>query len=166
MKFIIHVFILVPFRSLVRSILWKKNSKSEETSLKLENLRQWVKAGFDAKDSRISGNPKRHVWIKKTLHWVLMPKATVLTKFWVLKNLERKEKVNKKVEKFYTQEKIYHWNKQMNNIVCKNKIAFNIKWKKLLEPNARRTFRLMRKIWTGLRSYVDKTWRHRCMFVY
>ena len=70
----------------------KKNSKSEETSLKLENLRQWVKAGFDAKDSRISGNPKRHVWIKKTLHWVLMPKATVLTKFWVLKNLREKKR--------------------------------------------------------------------------
>ena len=33
----------------------------------------------------------------------------------------------------------------MNNIVCKNKIAFNIKWKKLLEPNARRTFRLIKK---------------------
>ena len=28
-----------------------------------------------------------------------------------VKELERKEKVNKKVEKFYMQEKIYHWNK-------------------------------------------------------
>ena len=41
-----------------------------------------------------------------------------------------------------------------------NKIEFNNscnKYKNLLDPNERRAFCLIKKIWTGLSSFVDKT---------
>ena len=60
----------------------------------------------------------------------------------------------------------------MNNIVCTNKIEFNNSWiefnnkyKNLLDPNERRAFCLIKKIWTGLSSFVDKTWRYSSIYL-
>ena len=79
--------------------------------METRKLKQWEKASFDAKDSRISGNSKRHVWNKKALTLSSDAKSYCFDQVFSVKELERKEKVSKKVEKFYTQEKIYHWNK-------------------------------------------------------
>lgn len=69
------------------------------------------KASFVAKDSRISGNPKATCLKQENLTLSFDAKSYCFDEVLSVKELERKEKVNKKVEKFYTQEKIYHWNK-------------------------------------------------------
>ena len=54
----------------------------------------------------------------------------------------------------------------MNKIEFNNSwIEFNNKYKNLLDPNERRAFCLIKKIWTGLSSFVDKTWRYSSIYL-
>ena len=54
----------------------------------------------------------------------------------------------------------------MNKIEFNNSwIEFNNKYKNLLDPNERRVFCLIKKIWTSLSSFVDKTWRYSSIYL-
>ena len=99
--------------------------------METRKLKQWEKASFDAKDSRISGNPKRHVWNKKALTLSSDAKSCCFDQVFSVKKLERKEKVSKKVEISFTRKKKYiiginKWTK-LNLIIVESNLIINIK---------------------------------------
>ena len=82
-------------------------------------------------DSRISGNPKRHVWNKKALTPSSDAKSYCFDQVFSVKELERKEKVSKKVEISFTRKKKYiiginKWTK-LNLIIVESNLIINIK---------------------------------------
>ena len=99
--------------------------------METRKLKQWEKASFDAKDSRISGNPKRHVWNKKALTLSSDAKSYCFDQVFSVKELERKEKVSKKVEISFTRKKKYiiginKWTK-LKLIIVESNLIINIK---------------------------------------
>ena len=143
------VFILVAFSSLGRSNFWKKKkSKSEELCLKQENN-------------------NTEFWRKNT---------AVLIRFWVKKILIEKKSWTKLIrisEISFTRKKKYiiginKWTILLARTKSAqlNWIEFNNKRKIYQDPNARQAFRLIKKIWAGLSTFVKKTWRSSCMFVH